>query len=332
MTATRNTPVSPRRIALVIVHYGDPERTVQAVMHHWGLDVFAEVIVVANDLLRRPAKLADIPCKWLIPDRNLGYGAACQYAAEQTSADIYGFFNAHITISKDSVDRCLEAFDANEIGVVAPCSYYPLPAGDEQAWRYAYGRRTYTPILGLPVSLPSIRDHREGEADKPELMENDWASGGDVFCRKDVITDIGWDGSYFLTVEDVDICLRAKKSGWRVVAVRSAIAFHTGQSTRTSATSSYYGMRNSLWFTRRHRGRRTQVLVTAYLICRLLRVGLADIVKRRRPPHAKAAACGLWDGWRLWASSAAPLPGEPLWPREHHTEKARSGLQDAKTS
>ena len=314
----------------MIVHYGAPERTVRAVIHHWRLGVFAEVVVVANDLLSRPDELSDIPCKWLIPERNLGYGGACQFAAELTPADIYAFFNAHITISKDSIYQCLAAFEAKEVGVVAPCSYYPLPGGYDEACKYAYCTRTYTPVLGLPVSLPSKRRHHDRQASEPELIENDWASGGDVFCRKDIITDIGWDGSYFLSVEDVDICLRAKKGGWRVVAVRSAIAFHTGESTRASAASSYYGMRNSLWFTRRHRGRRAQALVTAYLVFRLLRISLGDIVRKRRPPNARPAAQGLLDGWRLWPSSAAPLPGEPLWPKERHAEKGRRGLQARK--
>jgi GT2 family glycosyltransferase len=319
--------ISLKRIAVVMIHYGEPGRTVQAVLRHHGLGIFTDIVVVANDLSERPDGLESVPCTWLIPNRNLGYGAACQFAAERIPADVYGFFNAHISISSDAVRRCLDAFNEEDVGIVAPCSYYPHPKGAREAWKYTYCIRTYTSILGLPASIPSKERHHGSWARGPEFVDNDWASGGDVFCRHEVITDVGWDGSYFLTVEDVDLCMRAKRSGWRVVAVQSATAFHTGESTRTSAVSTYYGMRNSVWFSRRYRRRWAQIMLSGYLILCLLRISFADAAKKRRPPNARPALRGLWDGWRLWPDSAAPLPGEPLWPKENPAEERLTGCE-----
>ena len=39
-----------RRVAAVMVHYGDHRRTIRAVLSHWDLKVFSRIIVVANDL------------------------------------------------------------------------------------------------------------------------------------------------------------------------------------------------------------------------------------------------------------------------------------------
>lgn len=63
-----------RRVAAVVVHYGDHQRTIRAVLGHWDLKVFARIIVVANDLSDRPAELTDDICTWVIPSRNLGFG------------------------------------------------------------------------------------------------------------------------------------------------------------------------------------------------------------------------------------------------------------------
>ncbi len=145
-----------------------------------------------------------------------------------------------------------------------------------------------------------------------EVTDNDWAGGAVIFCRAQVVWDVGWDGSYFLTFEDVDISLRAKKSGWRVVAVPSAIAYHSGNSTRERGTSSYYGMRNAVWFARRHRGKIIQAMLIIRLAARLFRLAAADIVKKRRPAHAWLAARGFWHGWLMLPAGTEPLDDEPL--------------------
>jgi N-acetylglucosaminyl-diphospho-decaprenol L-rhamnosyltransferase len=301
-----------RRVAAVIVHYGDPRRTIRAVLSHRKLGVFSDVIVIANDLRPKPEALKDVDCTWLIPSRNIGFGGACQLGARTCRADVYAFFNSHVTIDRASVDQCLAAFDVADIGIASPFTYYPRPGNPAKAWRYTYCTRTYSRVLGLPVSVPLKDSHIVDGLGSAEQLDNDWAAGAVMFCRHEIITDVGWDGSYFLGVEDVDICLRAKKHHWRVVAVPSAIAFHTGESTRTSAAARYYAPRNQLWFARRYRSRRVQALLTAYLLLLLFRIALADILKRRRPSRAKSATRGILDGWLLWPVSTEALVGEPL--------------------
>jgi GT2 family glycosyltransferase len=276
--------------------------------------VFSDVIVVANDLRQRPEELKDIPCTWLTPSRNIGFGGACQLGAMTCRADVYAFFNAHITIDRSSAGRCVAAFDTENVGIASPFAYYPGSGRPTVDWRYARSLRTYSRILRRPISVP-LKDSGANNTSFSELLDSDWAAGAVIFCRHEVIRDVGWDGSYFLGVEDVDICMRAKKSGWRVVVVPTAIAFHTGESTRTSTITAYYAPRNNLWFARKYHNRRVQALLTAYLLFLLCRVALADVLKGRRPPHARSATRGILDGWLLWPDSTEALPGEPLWSR-----------------
>lgn len=302
-----------RRVAAVVVHYGDPQRTIRAVLNHWRLGAFSDIVVIANDLRPRPENLENIPCKWLIPSRNLGFGAACQLGAAACPADIYAFFNPHVTIDKISLDHCVLAFDTKNVGIASPYLYHPGSGNPSVDWKYTHCTRTYSRIVRLPVQVPLKRASHDQSIESPAvLIDNDWATGGLVLIRCEVIRDIGWDGSYFLGFEDVDISIRAKKRGWRVVVVPAAIAYHTGESTRTSTTTSYYNMRNSLWFTRRHRSRRIQALLTSYLLLRLCRIAAADVLKRRRPPRARSATRGMLDGWRLCPDNAGALPREPL--------------------
>jgi len=307
---------SARRIAAVVVHYGDQKRIVRAVLNHSRLGVFSNIVVVANDLSQRPEGLNEIPCTWLIPRRNVGFGDACQLGATTCQADVYAFFNAHVTIDKGSVHRCASAFDILDIGIAAPYLYHPGTNKSIVNWNYTYCTRTYSPILRLPIQVPLKNGRVSDERDPVDLIDNDWATGGAIFCRNEVIENIGWDGSYFLGFEDVDISMRAKERRWRVVTVASAIAFHSGESTRKSTASTYYGMRNILWFARKHYARRLRILLTAYLLFRLSRLVAADVLTGRRPPHSRPATRGMLDGWLLRPESSESLAVEPLWSEE----------------
>jgi N-acetylglucosaminyl-diphospho-decaprenol L-rhamnosyltransferase len=311
-----------RRVAAVIVHYGDHQRTVKAVLGHRDLKVFTHIIVVANDLSDRPAELTDEICTWVIPSRNLGFGGGCQLASTMCSADVYAFFNAHVTMDSVSVRRCVAAFDIPNVGITAPHVYLPATGKPEIDWKYTHCIRTYSRIVRFPIRVPlrQPKGHDTVTNDagindiQPvgELIDNDWATGCAIFCRNEIIRDIGWDGSYFLTWEDADISMRTLRSGWRVVTVPSALAYHTGESTRPRALSSYYSMRNSIWFSRKYRSRPRQILLTFCLFLLLFRITIADALRRRRPCHAPSAARGIVDGWALWPSGRDPLPGEPL--------------------
>lgn len=299
----------------VVVHYGDLHRTVEAVLSHSALGVFSNIVVVANDSSDRPEELKDVSCIWLKPGRNIGFGGACQLGAGACDARIYAFFNPHVRIDRASAESCLAAFEAGDVGIAAPYIYHPGRGKTDFNWRYAHCIRTYSPVVGLPVQIPLDQgiNHSGGPL---AVIDNDWATGGIVFCRYEVIKNIGWDGSYFLTFEDVDISMRAKRSGWRVVVVTSAVAFHSGEATKSSTAASYYGMRNAIWFARRHHSCRIRVMLTAYLLMLLCRIAAADVLKRRRPGYARAAARGIVSGWALWPDGVKPLPGEPFWPSD----------------
>ena len=311
-----------RRVAAVVVHYGDHQRTVRAVLNHWDRKVFTRIIVVANDLSERPAELTDDICNWLVPSRNLGFGGGCQLAATMCSADVYAFFNAHVTMDSASVRRCVAAFDIPDVGITAPHVYLPTTGNPGIDWKYTRCIRTYSRTMRLPIRVPlrQSKRHRTATGDAGtddiqstgEVIDNEWATGCAIFCRNEIIRDIGWDGSYFLRYEDADISMRTRRSGWRVVTVPSALAYHTGEATGPRTHSGYYGMRNPIWFFRKYRSRPRQILLTFYLLLLLFRITTADVLRRRRPRRAPSAARGLVDGWALWPSGKDPLPGEPL--------------------
>lgn len=138
MSESDQDMTSTTRIAAVVVHYGDPKRIVRAVLNHSRLGAFSDIVVVANDMSQRPEDLKDISCTWLIPERNIGFGDACQLGAMTCQASVYAFFNAHVTIDRVSVDRCASAFDSADVGIAAPYLYHPGTKNPIVNWSYTY--------------------------------------------------------------------------------------------------------------------------------------------------------------------------------------------------
>jgi len=93
-----------------------------------------------------------------------------------------------------------------------------------------------------------------GEVDRGQydnLSEVDRVSGCSMLVKKEVCETVGlFDDTFFLFVEDVDWCVRAKRSGFRCVFVPASAVWHKeGSSIRKAeygSLYSYYNTRNFL--------------------------------------------------------------------------------------
>jgi GT2 family glycosyltransferase len=91
----------------------------------------------------------------------------------------------------------------------------------------SYGSKK-TPLSTIKNKFLASRD-KVGEKN---AFEVDWVSGGAMLMRKSLFDElIGFDESYFMYFEDVDLCLRAKKRGYKIVVNPLSRIFHqSGQS------------------------------------------------------------------------------------------------------
>ena len=64
---------------------------------------------------------------------------------------------------------------------------------------------------------PWTRRYRQLDVDPTQPRAVDWISGAAVWLRREALDDVGgWDERYFMYMEDFDLCLRLRRSGWRV--------------------------------------------------------------------------------------------------------------------
>jgi N-acetylglucosaminyl-diphospho-decaprenol L-rhamnosyltransferase len=285
-----NSPI----VVCVIVGYGDLAGTSE-LANEMAVTLPWSIVVVANDEQPRPTDVRD-EVEWIVPERNLGYGAAFNRAVESRTADVFVAMNVDVVPDAAVLGRAARTvYEDSTIGILSPLLVYS--DGSPQA---TSGRIS---SHGSLRALPAFAD---------ELLDCDWVTGAAMFVSSRVTTDATMDGSYFLGCEDADLCLRATRSGLRVVCDGRISLIHH-RSTSVGGWWAYYAARNAIWFSRANFG--TIAYVWQLLIgwTRLPRIFIADVLKRHSRVSSKLHVLGLWHGMRRKPeASEGPWLAEPI--------------------
>jgi GT2 family glycosyltransferase len=133
-----------------------------------------------------------------------------------------------------------------------------------------------------------------------------------MFIRGSCYADTGFNLSYFLGWEDIDLCYRVQAKGWRVTIASRAQAWHQGGATISRDSASYYYARNRIWFSRRWGTPAQACLVWLWVaVVTTPRIFLADCLIRRSLNHTRSTLHALVDGLVALPSGNAVLPDEP---------------------
>lgn len=192
---------------------------------------------------------------------NIGFAAAVNRATHGSLDDGYIFLlNPDCVIQGELID-CLETA-MSEIGAAIGAPSMVLPSGQRgsaggakptivKEVATAYGVTRYVPrwarrmairstqALGLDMASLSTLSNRYSS----ESLEVDWVSGFCMMIRADVWAELsGFNERFFMYFEDVDLCLRAKALGHRIVLAGNCQALHVeaGSSSSTRAKGLLY--------------------------------------------------------------------------------------------
>lgn len=91
------------------------------------------------------------------------------------------------------------------------------------------------------------------------ISEPDWLTGAFLLCRRAIVQEVGgFDGEYFLYVEDMDLCYRVRKRGYKIVYFPEISVTHLGnRSGEQKWAEQREGeiVRSEILFLRKHGGK-----------------------------------------------------------------------------
>jgi GT2 family glycosyltransferase len=215
-------------VTVSIVNWNTREelrKCLRNVLNQQGVSV--EVIVVDNASKDGSAEMvrAEFADKVLLicNSQNCGFGAAHNQAIKRALGRYIMLLNPDCTLENPSLINDLVAFmDQNvRIGIVGPKILNPDGSLQFSARRFpnmiaAMFRHTF--FSRLFPNNKFVRDYLMSDWSHDETRDVDWLSGAAMLISKKMLNEIGYlDERFFMYCEDVDLCRRAHRAGWRVL-------------------------------------------------------------------------------------------------------------------
>ncbi len=122
-----------------------------------------------------------------------------------------------------------------------------------------------------------------------KFIELDWVTGAFFLFKRKLVGEIGYfDEDYFMYVEEVDFCYRAKQNNYRVLVNPNSYIIHLGGASGGSGFSIVWEFKNIKLFFKKHYNKWQYPILNLFLRTgSLLRAGLYVILK---PELAKTYA------------------------------------------
>jgi GT2 family glycosyltransferase len=183
---------------------------------------------------------------------NAGYAGGCNEGLRHVSSPYVVFLNDDTVVEPEWLGCLVTVAESDPmIGALQP-KILSLPERRQGRRVFDYAGATGGLIdrLGFPYCLGRSFGGREvdaGQYDHPRDIF--WASGVALFARREVVDRLGgFEESFFMHMEEIDLCWRISLAGYRVRSVPQSVVWHEGGASLAegSPLKVYYNHRNAL--------------------------------------------------------------------------------------
>lgn len=227
-------------LSIIIVNYNTRsylKRYLNSLRRLHLKDILIDICVIDNGSYDNSSEMVKecFPDVRLISNmQNTGYARAANQGIRSTAGKYIIVSNADIQTFDNAVEELVLYLETHrEVGVIGPkvyddpqrkivqCSCRSFPSIQTALFnRYSILTRLFPHNRWSNQYLMFNWDHNEP-------CEVDWVSGCFFIARRDVVSGIGFfDEKFFMYNEDVDLCYRIKKAGWKVLYLPYAEIVH----------------------------------------------------------------------------------------------------------
>ena len=178
----------------------------------------------------------------IVNNKNVGFGKANNQALLQAKGEFFLLLNPDTIVKEDTFEKMFDFFERNPEAGMAGCKVLNPDGTLQLACRRSFPGpwTSFTKVTGLSSLFPKSKlfaKYNLTYLDENKSYEVDAISGSFMFIRKEVYEKIGgFDPEFFMYGEDLDLCYRVQKSGYKVYYVHSTEIIHyKGESTKRSS-------------------------------------------------------------------------------------------------
>ncbi len=168
---------------------------------------------------------------------NVGFSKGCNTGAKQASGRYLFFLNSDTQIKDTGLLEMVAYLEKNEnVGIIGAKMVSTNGTHQASAGKFYTLLNVFIMLFGGErLGLLRLSPQR--------LTSVDWVSGASLMIKKDLFTKLlGFDEHFFMYVEDMELCFRVKKEGYKVIFYPDISIVHTqlGSSNREFAILQIY--------------------------------------------------------------------------------------------
>lgn len=178
---------------------------------------------------------------------NYGFAGGYNKILAQVEADYYVLLNSDVEVSTNWIEPVINMMERENYAAAQPKirAYHK-----KDSFEHAGAAGGFIDAYGYPFCQGRIMEYTEidnGQYDQEK--EIFWATGAALFIRSNVWKELnGFDADFFAHMEEIDLCWRLKKSGYKVGYCPDSIVYHVGGGTLNASNpkKTYLNFRNNL--------------------------------------------------------------------------------------
>ncbi|MEY4135356.1 MAG: bifunctional riboflavin kinase/FAD synthetase [Saprospiraceae bacterium] len=181
--------------------------------------------------------------------RNFGFAEGYNQALRKIRADYFVLLNSDVEVTTGWLEPIIKLMEADK--TIAAAQPKIRAQRDKSLFEYAGASGGWMDFLGYPFCRGRILSEVEkDEGQYNSVQEVFWASGAAFIVRGDLFHNLGgFDGTYFAHAEEIDLCWRFRRAGYKVVVHPGSVVYHVGGGTLDylSPFKTYLNFRNTLF-------------------------------------------------------------------------------------
>ena len=250
-----------------------------------------EVIVADNaseDGSREMVRLEFPKARLVEHEGNIGFCAGNNRAIPQDPGRYVLFLNADTRVTPCALDTLIDFADsAPDAGIIGPKLLNQDGSLQYSCRRFpnmGAGFFRNTPLGRLFPKNRYTQDYLMSDWDHASMRDVDWVSGAALMIRRETLAKVGgFDEGFYMYCEDVDLCYRAQKAGWRVVYFPDSVIYHIiGRSSDQVPTRATFYFHTSMYrFYKKHYARSTSVFIRPLIIPGLMARAIGQLARYR---------------------------------------------------
>ncbi len=210
--------------------------------------------------------------------RNLGYSRANNQGIKETRGEFILFLNPDTIVLPQALNILRNEMKTDpSVGAVGPLLF-----SSENHFQVSFGREISFFHELLQKSLLNHYFRRKLKKIQKK-REVGWLSGACLLTRKSILEKTGlFDEDFFLYFEDIDLCRRIRKNGWKLILLPEAKVYHTGggSAAKLKKSSLYHYRKSQLLYYKKHGSWLSSFLLRVYLRINFALLYAANFFKR----------------------------------------------------